>query len=520
MAKQNNFQCSWTKFFTKAMNQLTILHAARYPSHAKISKFLNAANHHFKHHVKSHNRGRSYKQQPRGVTSRLKHRQPHHSAQGSKRKGNSNVRKSHQTTTTTSCRDKSPTPFPCKCNRINEDTNNLSHMDTHLFDISTVTLEQNSHNSTDSADLPSVEDHLLQASSFQQFYPKKHSLQDHFSPNSLQQQDSSTDQSFQDHSSQEASFQLFPSKNHSLQDHFLQEAPLRQYLSEKHSLQDHSLPKSMHQDCYSQIHSLQDHSMQKSSFCNCSSQKQLLQDHSSPKASLQDHLKHIPAQPTEYHPKQHHQWTSSPKHFQPPRKSPLLPTPVYSHQQYLPGPVPGYSQHHWKHGIPRPYNIASNRNQTPLLPNPPYHYNLPAYHKTNNIGPFKWQTTNIHPQVPVYLPVILLTLTDKLMNFTHPQHHRYYNQQMQHVHQGTQTTVTTPNVPSPWSMPMEPATTLNSTEFGNRKPRNYTSIPLPIVHMTERTDEDLRRKNALLRTVNYQTTNISLIKRVKDIHQL
>ena len=61
MAKQNNFQCSWTKFFTKAMNQLTILHAAKYPSHAKITKFLNAANHHFKHHVKSHNRGRSYK---------------------------------------------------------------------------------------------------------------------------------------------------------------------------------------------------------------------------------------------------------------------------------------------------------------------------------------------------------------------------------------------------------------------------------------------------------------------------
>ena len=157
MAKQNNFQCSWTKFFTKAMNQLTILHAAKYPSHAKITKFLNAANHHFKHHVKSHNRGRSYKKQPTGVTNRLEHRQPHHSAQSSKRKGNSNARKSHQTTTT-SCRDRSPTPFPCKCNRINEDTNanNLSHLDIQSFNISMVTLEQNPHNSIDSADLPSV----------------------------------------------------------------------------------------------------------------------------------------------------------------------------------------------------------------------------------------------------------------------------------------------------------------------------------------------------------------------------
>ena len=172
MAKQNNFQCSWTQFFTKAMNHLTSLHAARYPSHAKISKFLNAANNHFKHQIKSHTRGRPYNKQPRGVTNRLKHSQPHHSAQNSKRKGKTNSRQPCQTTTT-SCRDRSPTPFPHKRNRINEDINNRSHLDTHSFDISTVTLEQNSHNSTDSADLPLVQDHLPQVSSFQQFYPKK-----------------------------------------------------------------------------------------------------------------------------------------------------------------------------------------------------------------------------------------------------------------------------------------------------------------------------------------------------------
>ena len=247
MAKQHNFQCSWTQFFTKAMSQLTSLHAARYPSHAKISKFLNAANNHFAHHVTSQNRGRSYKNQPRRVTNRPNHRQPHHSAQSSKRKAKSTARQSCQTTTT-SCRDRSPTPFPRKHNRIDEDTNNFSHLDTQSFNISTVTLEQNSHNSTDSADSPLVQDHLPQKPSFQQFYPKKHSLQDHFSPTSPQQQDSSTNLSFQDHSSQDASFQLFPLKNHSSQDHFLQKAPLQQFLSEKHSLQDHSPPKSMHQD--------------------------------------------------------------------------------------------------------------------------------------------------------------------------------------------------------------------------------------------------------------------------------
>ena len=59
---------------------------------------------------------------------------------------------------------------------------------------------------------------------------------------------------------------------------------------------------------------------------------------------------------------------------------------------------------------------------------------------------------------------------------------------------------------------MEPMTTLSSTEFGNRKPLNYTSIPLPIVHATDRTDEALGRRNALLRTMNYTAVNISLVK--------
>ena len=88
--------------------------------------------------VKSHTRGRPYNKQLRGVTNRLKHSQPHHSAKNSKRKGKSNGRQSHQTTTT-SCRDRSPNPR--KCNRISEDINDLSHLDTHSFDISTVTLE-------------------------------------------------------------------------------------------------------------------------------------------------------------------------------------------------------------------------------------------------------------------------------------------------------------------------------------------------------------------------------------------
>ena len=101
------------------------------------------------------------------------------------------------------------------------------------------------------------------------------------------------------------------------------------------------------------------------------------------------------------------------------------------------------------------------------------------------------------------------------MNLTHPRLHNHYNQPIQHVHQGTQTTVTTPNVPSPRSMPTEPMTTLRSTEYGNRKPLSYTSIPLPIVQATDRTSEALSNRNTLLRTMNYTAANISLIKDVK-----
>ena len=83
------------------------------------------------------------------------------------------------------------------------------------------------------------------------------------------------------------------------------------------------------------------------------------------------------------------------------------------------------------------------------------------------------------------------------MNLTHPRHHSYLNHQMQHVHQGTQTTVTTPNVPSPQSMPMGPASTPKLTKLENTEPLNYTAIPLPIVNPTGDTDED-RRRNMLL----------------------
>ena len=51
------------------------------------------------------------------------------------------------------------------------------------------------------------------------------------------------------------------------------------------------------------------------------------------------------------------------------------------------------------------------------------------------------------------------------------------------------------------------------------KTLNNISIPLPIVSESEdSSDEDPRRRNTLLRTVDYKATNISLVKEVKDIN--
>ena len=66
-------------------------------------------------------------------------------------------------------------------------------------------------------------------------------------------------------------------------------------------------------------------------------------------------------------------------------------------------------------------------------------------------------------------------------------------------------------------MPMRPASTLNSTNFENSEPLNYTSIPPLIVNAPGNTNEDQRR-NILLRTVNYKTAKMSLVEEVKDIN--
>ena len=158
--KTKQFPMHMDKIFHQGHEPVNHSSCSKIPISCQNHQNLNAANHHFKHHVKSHNIGRSYKKQPRGVTNRLEHRQPCHTAQSSKKKSNSNARKSCQTPTT-SCRDRSPTTFPCKHNRINEDANNLSHLDTQSFNISMVALDQYSQDSIDSIDFTPFQDHVL-----------------------------------------------------------------------------------------------------------------------------------------------------------------------------------------------------------------------------------------------------------------------------------------------------------------------------------------------------------------------
>ena len=190
-----------------------------------------------------------------------------------------------------------------------------------------VTLEQNTQNSIDSADFPSSQDHLLQESSLQQFCSKNSHYKTIF---------------HQIHCNSKILLQInhfrtIPHKKHCFNCFLQKHNHYRTIFCKKHHFSSLSPKTAITGPFITQINApellltnsfIQDHSMQKFSPCDYSPQKQLLQDHFSSKASLQDHLKHIPVPSTEYCPKQHHKWISSPKHFQPPRRSPLLPTPA------------------------------------------------------------------------------------------------------------------------------------------------------------------------------------------------
>ena len=183
------------------------------PPHAKINKFIKAVNHHYKHHFESPNKVRTYKKQPAGETNRPEYRHAHYTTYSGKTKGKSNTRKSHLSTTS-SCRDRSPTPYPHKSNKICKDANKLPHMDTKSLQIDTVTTHQNSQSSID---FPSFQDHLLPEASYQQFSSKNNHFKTICQTKSTHQQCSSKNQPFQDHFLQEASFQQFSSKKQSFQ---------------------------------------------------------------------------------------------------------------------------------------------------------------------------------------------------------------------------------------------------------------------------------------------------------------
>ena len=177
------------------------------------------------------------------------------------------------------------------------------------------------------------------------------------------------------------------------------------------------------------------------------------------------------------------------------RKSPLLPTPlapVSSHKKHnLPTPPFRDSQHHCKQHIPGPHCTTGSKQWPPLLPNPTisgpqcatsskqwppllpttfYHHTILTYYEAYTIGPYQ-------PQIPVYVPVIMSTLTDKFMNLLYTQHNQNTNHQKQWVHKGTQTDIIT----LLWRIVailniLEPSTIMFYNTFGHFKTTMTTQI--------------------------------------------
>ena len=165
---------------------------------------------------------------------------------------------------------------------------------------------------------------------------------------------------------------------------------------------------------------------------------------------------------------QHQSVTIQPMQYKTPKltmKSPLLPTPPSQN-----------IHHHRKQCIPRSFSATNSKTQPPLLPNPTnprpqhiarskqwsallpapvhsrpqtmtnsnqqpplsstilHHYTIPAYYGADTKEPY---------HILLYLPVIILTITDKFTNLMCQQHHQNTNHQKQYVHTGTQTDLIT-----------------------------------------------------------------------------
>ena len=87
------------------------------------------------------------------------------------------------------------------------------------------------------------------------------------------------------------------------------------------------------------------------------------------------------------------------------------------------------------------------------------------YYVIENLDLSVMYRTHFQPWILVYIPIIMLTLTDKFMNLieqhtmTHQQHHQNTNHQEKYLQKGTQTDIITPlcrlvpisNIPGPFT---------------------------------------------------------------------
>ena len=124
------------KFYTNALNYMDILHAETCQPQMKIAKFIVAARHHLASSAMNPKGSKKSTEQ-----SKEKMENPINSI----KKGTADNRHSHQTTAT-KCKNRCPTPHPCKhdntshsqINGNKENTDNLPPMDSRTFHIDTI----------------------------------------------------------------------------------------------------------------------------------------------------------------------------------------------------------------------------------------------------------------------------------------------------------------------------------------------------------------------------------------------
>ena len=461
-----NAPCQWIMFYTNALTLLDTLYDETCTLQTKITKFINAANHHF---ARSPTKGQKPRKQVKKVIHIPDNRQPCHIVCISKQKDTAINRHSCQTVAT-SCKDRSPTPHLCSRSKAdtrephqptstsyrarsptphlwehsnaNARTSSQSitiplQKDNHSFHISTIQLHQGSPHSTEN----------------QSIITENSSLQDQFrcipGPSTRKRVNSSRIPI----PSKLLCHNLASSKKNKPQSCYKGVS----HIPVPHGRKEHILKSTTKDNAYIDASNLSD----TASVCdhiemprdNTATNK-VHNSQGDSKANTQDQDLSATVQP-----KQHK--TPQPNEISPPmptlssqnthnHKKQYITRPLFAKNNTGPPPLlpkatTSRPQHiscskQWPALLPTPVcsgspTIPNSRQQLPM-PSPMFnHFTSPAYYGA---------VTKVPHHTPLYLPVIILTLTDKFIKLLCQQGYQDTIHQKQYVHRGIQTNIITP----------------------------------------------------------------------------